>query len=146
MNTNTPKIVKAKVSFIRQTARKMRRTVNLVRGMKAGEAVRNLEFMPYAAASPVYKLLKSAIANAKHNFEIEKPEELQISQILVDDKSVFKRWRAMSKGRAYSIHKRTCQISLVLSEMKAADYASFVWDNSPRNKKNRKNKKEEVKA
>jgi large subunit ribosomal protein L22 len=147
MSSENPKIVKAKISFIRQTARKMRRTVNLIRNMKAGEAVKNLEFLPYAAARPVSKLIKSAIANAKHNFEVENPENLEISQILVDDKSILKRWRAMNKGRAYSIYKRTCQISLVLSDMKASDYAAFVWKTSPRNKLNRKTKqKEEVQA
>lgn len=134
------KLAKAKVGFMRQTARKVRRTVNLIREMSAGEAVTQLSFAPYAAALPIKKLIESAMANASHNLSVEKPEDLRISQILVDDGPVFKRWRAASRGRATSIHKRTAQISVVLSELKPNEYAQYVWDNSPRNKKNRKEK------
>lgn len=137
-------IVKAKISFVRQTARKMRRVINLVRGKTAGEAAQALEFMSYAAAEPVLKLVKSAMANAAHNNNIEKPEDLVISQILADDKMTFKRFQAVSKGRAHSILKRSCSVSIVLSEMTNAEYAAHVWDVSPRNKKNQKNN--EVKA
>ncbi len=97
-------IVKARLGFIRQTARKLRRTVDLIRNMKAGQAREALSFMPYAAAEPVKKLLLSAMANAKANHGVENPDELYISQFLVDDKSILKRFRARSKGRAYSIY------------------------------------------
>lgn len=121
---------------MRQTSRKVRRCANLVRKMTAGEAVKNLEFMPYAAAKPLQKLIKSAMANAAHNLEIENPEDLKISQLLVDEATTYKRWRAMSKGRAYSIMKRTAQVTVALSDMNAAEYAKYVWETSPRNKKN----------
>ena len=120
---------------MRQTARKVRRCVNLIRTMTAGDAVKQLGFAPYAAALPIKKLIESAMANASHNFSIENPENLKISQLLVDDGVVYKRWRAVSKGTAHSIKKRTAQVRLVLSEMNAAEYAAYVWDNSPRNKK-----------
>ncbi|MDA0772727.1 MAG: 50S ribosomal protein L22 [Cyanobacteria bacterium] len=129
------KLVRARIGFMRQTARKVRRCVNLIRTMTAGDAVTQLGFAPYAAALPIKKLIESAMANASHNFAIQNPENLKISQLLVDDGVVYKRWRAVSKGTAHSIKKRTAQVRLVLSEMNAAEYAAYVWDNSPRNKK-----------
>ncbi len=126
----------AQRGFVRQTARKMRRTANLVRKMKAGEAVTSLKFMPYAAAEPVRKLIESAIANATTNHGFANGEELYISQICVDDGPVFKRWRAASRGRAASILKRTSRLLVVLSELKPADYARHIAATSPRNRKN----------
>lgn len=134
---NELQMSKARIGFMRQPARKVRRTVNLVRGMNAAEAMKNLRFMPYAAAKPIFKLIQSAVANAADK-GIAKPDQLLISQILVDDGPVFKRWRAASKGRGVSVHKRTSQVSVILSPLKAAEYAQYVWDNSPRNKKNQK--------
>ncbi|NQY80547.1 MAG: 50S ribosomal protein L22 [Candidatus Caenarcaniphilales bacterium] len=136
--------VKARLGFIRQTARKLRRTVNLIRNMKAGEALTTLRFLPYAAATPVKKLLMSAMANAKANHGIENPEELHISQFLVDDKSILKRYRARARGRAFSIYKRCSQMNIVLSDMTPAEYGSYVWETSPRNKKNWKKENKEL--
>jgi large subunit ribosomal protein L22 len=134
------KLAKAKIGFMRQTPRKVRRTVNLIRNMSAGEAVQQLKFTPYEASDLICKMIESAMANASNNLGIEKPEDLRLSQILVDDGVTYKRWRAVSKGRAYTILKRTAKASVVLSEMKPAEYAKYVWDTSPRNKKNRKAK------
>lgn len=132
------KIAKAKLAFTRQSPRKVRRTANLLRNLTAGEAITQLEFLPYEAAGCLKKLINSAMANATHNLEIENPEDLKISQLLVDESMTYKRWRAMSKGRAYSIMKRSSKVSVALSEMSPAEYAKFVWDNSPRNKKTKK--------
>jgi large subunit ribosomal protein L22 len=137
----TPKIAKAKLGFTRQTARKVRRVANLVRNMTAGQAVTQLKFSPYKASTEIKKLLESAMANASHNLGIENPENLKISQLLVDDGLSYKRWRAMSKGRAYSILKRSCKVNVALSDMTSAEYAKFVWETSPRNKKNHKKDK-----
>ncbi len=131
------KISKAKIGFMRQTARKVRRTVDLIRSMTAGEAVTQLKFLPYAAGEQVIKVIESAMANASHNLGIENPGDLKISQILVDDGVTYKRWRAANKGRAHSIMKRTAQVRVALSELNAAEYAKYVWANSKRNKKNR---------
>ncbi len=139
-------ISKATLSFVRQTARKMRRTANLVRNMKAGDAVAQLKHAPFAAATPIRKLIESAMANAANNFGYENPEELIVSQLLIDDATQYKRWRAMNKGRAYRILKRNSQVRVVLSEMEQAAYAKYVWDNSPRNRKNWKTNKKEVNA
>lgn len=139
------KITKAKQGFLRQTARKVRRTVNLTRGMKAKDAQVQLKFLAYAAAHPVSKLLKSVMANAKANDGVEDPGELYISQFLVDDGPMFKRFRAVSRGRAHSIVKRTSQLSIVLSELTPAEYAAHVKANSPRMIKGKVEKPKKVK-
>lgn len=138
--TNEKTIARAKLAFTRQSPRKVRRTANLLRNLTAGEAMTQLEFMPYEAAGCLKKLIGSAMANATHNLEVENPGELKISQLLVDESMTYKRWRAMSKGRAYSIMKRSSKVSVALSEMSAAEFAKHVWDTSPRNKKNSKSK------
>lgn len=144
--TEEKTIVRASLAFTRQTPRKVRRTANLLRNLTAGEAITQLEFMPYEAAGCLKKLIASAMANANHNLEVENPGDLKISQLLVDESMTYKRWRAMSKGRAYSIMKRSSKVSVVLSEMSPAEFAKYVWENSPRNKKNSKSKdKKEVK-
>ncbi len=137
-NKTEVKLSKARIGFMRHTARKVRRTVDLIRAMTAGEAVTQLKFLPYKASDPVRKLIESAMANASHNLGVEKPEDMKISQILVDDGVTYKRWRAANKGRAHSIMKRTAQVRVVLSHMNAAEYAQYVWDTSKRNRKNRK--------
>lgn len=132
------KLAKSQVTFIRQTARKVRRTANLVRNMRAEQALVQLSFQPFKSVEPLIKLIKNAMANAEHNLNIENPGSLRISELLVDDATMYKRWRAMNKGRAYSIMKRNSKLKLVLSEMTAAEYAKYVWDKSARNKKNHK--------
>lgn len=144
--SESKKIAKAKLAFVRQTPRKMRRVANIVRKMTAGEAATQLKHLSFAAAEPIKKLIESAMANAKHNLGVENPENLKISQLLVDDNITYKRWRAMNKGRAYSILKRTAKISVALSDMDAAEYAKYVWDTSLRNKKNPANKANQKKA
>lgn len=132
------KIIKAKLGFVRQTPRKLRRTANLVRNKTAGEAVTQLGFMPYAAAEPILKLITSAMANAGHNQSVENPSALIVSQLLIDDGVIYKRWRAANKGRAHGIKKRSAKLQVVLSEMTGAEYAKYVWEVSPRNKKLKK--------
>ena len=146
VETKEKKIIKASTPFIRQTARKVRRTANLIRGLSAGEASQSLKFLSYAASGPLKKLVDSAIANASNNFSVEEAKDLKISQLLVDEGPTFKRWRAVSRGRAHSIMKRTSQIKIVLSDMSAEEYADYVWETSARNKKNRGKNKELAQA
>ncbi len=84
--TKEKKIAKASIGFVRQTARKVRRTANLVRNMKVGKALTQLKFLPYAASEPIKKLISSAAANAKNNLGVENPDELVISQIFYEGK------------------------------------------------------------
>ena len=108
--------VTARVQYLRQSPRKVRLVANAIRGRSAGEALTQLRFLPKRAALPVEKLLKSAIANAKHNFQLDE-KNLRVKTILVDAGPSLKRFRARAFGRAAPLHKRTSHISLVLDEV-----------------------------
>lgn len=94
--------------------RKVRLVVNTVRGLSVAEAETRLTFLPKLAAKPVLKLLRSAVANAEHNFQLNR-NDLYIRTIVADGGPTLKRWRARAFGRAAPIRKRTTHISLVLS-------------------------------
>ncbi len=105
----------ARANTIRMSCRKVRLIANMVRGMNALEAISHLQFVRRDAAEPVSKLLKSAIANAEHNFKAE-PEKLWISEIKVDNAGFLKRFRPRAMGRAAEIHKHMAHITLSLSD------------------------------
>ncbi len=105
--------IKAQLNYLRIAARKVRLVADLVRNMDVKEAEIQLKFMPKRASLPLLKLLNSAIANAKSNFNLEK-DILYIKKITVDEGPPFKRWKAGSRGRANPITKKTSHINLVL--------------------------------
>ena len=89
----------------------------LIRGKKIGEAIAILRLTPKAASPVVEKVLKSAIANAEHNYEMD-VENLFVSEVFVDEGPTLKRFRPRAQGRASAINKRTSHITLVVSEKK----------------------------
>ncbi len=105
-------IIKAHQKYIRVSPRKMRLTVNAVRKLTPGEALEQLAFIRKAAAPIVAKVIKQAIANA--NNEDLKEQSLEFKSIQVDEGPTFKRWRAVSRGRAHSIMKRTSHLTVLL--------------------------------
>jgi len=107
----------AKAKHIRMSPRKVRLVVDVVRGKTVDSALGQLKFINKLAAGPVKKLINSAIANASHNYEIEK-DNLKIDEIRVDEGATLKRWMPRAFGRATPIRKRTSHISLVLGEIK----------------------------
>lgn len=111
--------VKAFARHLRIAPRKVRLVAGLVRGLDVDVAEAQLRFMNKASAKPVLKLIKSAVANAEHNFKLA-PAGLYIKTITVDGGPVMKRWRARAMGRAAGIKKRSSHISLVLDERKLA--------------------------
>jgi large subunit ribosomal protein L22 len=110
--------VKAKARYIRMSPKKVRLVAGLVRGMGVGQAEAHLGLTQKAAALPVLKLLRSAIANAEHNFKLEKAD-LFIKEISVDGGPVLKRFKPRAFGRAGSIRKRTSHINLTLADRTA---------------------------
>ncbi|MDA5110120.1 MULTISPECIES: 50S ribosomal protein L22 [Brevibacillus] len=106
---------KAVARYIRIAPRKVRLVVDLIRGKQVGEALAILKHTPKAASPVVEKLLKSAIANAEHNYEMD-PNNLVVSKIFVDQGPTLKRFRPRAMGRASRIHKRTSHITVVLNE------------------------------
>ncbi len=108
--------VKANIKHIRMSPRKVRSVVNVIRGMKTGEALDQLNFINKLAAKPIIKLISSAQANAEHNFELKK-DNLYIKEITVNEGPTLKRWQPRARGRATPIRKRTSHIDLVLGEL-----------------------------
>ena len=110
---------KAIARHIRVTPMKARRVVNLVRGKQANEALAILKFAPQAASEPVYKVLASAMANARVAAERDgiafKEDELFISEAFVDEGPTMKRFQPRAQGRAYRINKRTSHITVVVA-------------------------------
>ena len=101
--------VKAVAKHVRIAPRKVRLVVDLIRGKQVGEAIAILAHTPKAASPVVEKVLKSAIANAEHNFELE-PNSLVVSKVFVDEGATLKRFRPRAMGRASKINKRTSQV------------------------------------
>lgn len=108
----------ARVRHIRITPQKARRVVDLVRGKNAQEALAILKFAPQAAAEPVFKLVASAIANARVKADAENlrlnEDELVIARAFVDEGATLKRFRPRAQGRAFRINKRTSHITVIL--------------------------------
>ena len=99
--------------------RKVRLVIDVVRGMPVNEAETRLKFVQQLAARPVLKLLQSAIANAEHNFKLDRAN-LYVKTITADGGPTLKRFRARAMGRAATIRKRTTHINVVLDERAAA--------------------------
>jgi large subunit ribosomal protein L22 len=94
--------------------RKVRLVVDLVRGLPVAEAERRLTFLKKDASRPVLKLLQSAIANAEHNFNLDRAT-LVVKSIAADGGTTLKRFRPRAHGRAAPIRKRTTHITIVLA-------------------------------
>lgn len=107
---------KAKATSVRIAPRKVKVVLDLIRNKPADEAMAILQYTPKAACEPVGKLLKSAMANAENNFDMD-PSKLYVAYCSVDQGPTLKRIRARSKGRAYRINKKTSHITLVLKEL-----------------------------
>jgi large subunit ribosomal protein L22 len=107
--------VKAVAKYIRISPQKARLVVNLVRGKKVEEAQKILAFTRKKAAGVVEKVLKSAIANATQNPNVDE-KILYVKEIFVGQGPSLKRWRARAQGRAAQIKKRMSHITVILDE------------------------------
>lgn len=105
----------ASVSNLRIAPRKVRKIVDSIRGLDVARALNQLDFVPHKAALPVAKLVRSAIANAEHNFDA-KADNLFVQTIMVNGGPVYKRFMPRSQGRAFGILKRTSEIKIILAE------------------------------
>ena len=107
--------VRAVSKYVRMSSQKVRLVVNQVRGKGVDEALTMLKFMPQAAAKPVYKTIRSAVANAEENEGLDR-ENLYIARITADG-GPTRRWRRFgARGRFKPILKRSTHITVVLKE------------------------------
>jgi large subunit ribosomal protein L22 len=106
----------ASVKHIRVTATKARRVVNMIRGKQATEALAILKFAPQGASEPVYKLVASAMANARVKADAANSyldeQDLFIFEAYVDEGTTLKRFQPRAQGRAFQILKRTSHITI----------------------------------
>ncbi|MEO6826767.1 MAG: 50S ribosomal protein L22 [Microbacteriaceae bacterium] len=109
----------ARVRHIRVTPMKARRVVNMIRGKQATEALAILKFAPQGASEPVYKLVASAIANARVKADAANTyldeQDLYVARAFVDEGTTLKRFQPRAQGRAFQILKRTSHITIVLA-------------------------------
>ncbi len=108
--------VRAELKYLRIAPRKTRLVAELIKRKKIEEAQAILGFAVKRGAKPVLKLLNSAIASAKNNFQLD-PSNLYIHTITVDEGPKFKRWRPRSRGMAYPIQKKTSHVTIILDEI-----------------------------
>jgi large subunit ribosomal protein L22 len=107
--------VRAVTRYVRISPRKARLVTELVKGKPVEEALTILRFVPKKAARLVDKTLRSALANAEQNSNID-VDTLYIKRIFVDGGPQMKRWRARAMGRATKIIKRSSHITVILDE------------------------------
>lgn len=105
----------AKLRSAMISAQKARLVADQIRGQKVDQALNILAFSEKKAAHLVKKVLESAIANAEHN-EGADVDELRVSEIYVDEGMTMKRIQPRAKGRADRIMKRTCHITVKVSD------------------------------
>ena len=101
---------------IRMSAQKVRRIADLVRGKAVADALDLLSFEAQQPAAVVKKVLESAIANAE-NTEGADVDELKVTEIFVNEGMTMKRIKPRAKGRADRILKRSCHISVTVSDI-----------------------------
>lgn len=107
--------IKVQLNNVRIAPRKTRQMIDVIRGKDVPKARALLQFTVKRASDPVLKLLNSAVASAKNNYQLDE-NSLFISRISADEGPKLKRSFPMSRGRAYPIMKRTSHIILILSE------------------------------
>ena len=108
-------LVRSQRKYIGISAQKVRLVIDVIRGMKALDAMDVLAHMPQAAAVEVRKTLQSAIANAEEN-ESMAPEDLWIEEIYADEGASTKRYRPGARGRVKPIIRRSSHITVKLEE------------------------------
>jgi large subunit ribosomal protein L22 len=105
--------VKAKAHFLHISPRKVKLVIDLIRGMKVDEALKQLQFVNKKATRFVVKLINSAIANAENNFQIKK-DNLYIKFIVANQGPTIHRFKPAAFGQAHPIRKRSTHLDLIL--------------------------------
>jgi len=112
--TNERPGTRAQVKYVRGSASKARRVLDLIRNESTGNAIEILTFSDQGVAETILKVLNSAIANAEHNDSIP-GDELYVAACYADEGPTLKRFRPRARGRASRINKRTCHITIIVA-------------------------------
>ena len=114
--TEKNKMICATSKYIRMSQHKVRRVLNNIKNLSYKEDLIILELLPYRACDPIGQTLRSAAANAEHNYGKNK-NLLFIENAYVTEGPRLKRIRPRAQGRAYSIIKPTCHIHINVKEI-----------------------------
>ena len=106
---------RAIAKYVRMSPTKVGVVLNLIRGKDVNEAFAILKYTPRDAAEVIYKVLKSAVANAENNFDMN-PDNLYVATAFVDQGPTLKRIHPRSRGQAFKILKRTSHVTIVVKE------------------------------
>ena len=106
---------KATAKYVRIAPRKVRVVMDLIRGKNVQDAFAILKFTPKVGAEAIEKVLKSAVANAENNFDMNE-DNLYVSEAYVDQGPTLKRIHPRARGQAFKILKRTSHITVVVAE------------------------------
>ena len=116
---NKDDIVFAKASFVRQSPFKVRKVLDMIRGLPVEDAQVTLQFANRRAAETVSKTLTSAVANAEHNHALDR-DLLFVAEAYAGEGPTLKRFRARARGRVGRIDKRTSHIVIGVAEKENA--------------------------
>lgn len=106
---------KAIVKYVRMSPLKVGVVLDLIRGKDVNEAFAILKFTPKDAAVVIYKLLKSAVANAENNNNLD-VSRLYVAETYACPGPILKRYQPHAQGRAFQIKKRSSHITMVVKE------------------------------
>ena len=106
---------KAIAKYVRMTPMKIGIVQGLIRGKNVNEAFAILQYTPKAAAEVVVKVLKSAVANAENNLNLDR-SKLYVAEAYVGAGPTLKRFRPHAQGRAFRILKRTSHVTIIVKE------------------------------
>jgi large subunit ribosomal protein L22 len=109
--------IKVKNKFFRMSAKKLRLVANLIRGLESVKALNQLKFINKKASEPIAKLLKSGIASAINDYELDK-DNLFVKEIRIDEGGMLKRWTPKAHGSATQIRRRISHINITIGELK----------------------------
>lgn len=107
--------VRAVARHQRVSPRKVRLVLDVIKGMPANQALTTLQFMPQPSARIVWKALRSAMANAENNFNLN-PDGLVVKSAIAGDARTLRRFKARSRGRAAPRLKRYSHIEIVVDD------------------------------
>ncbi|WP_264435245.1 50S ribosomal protein L22 [Coxiella endosymbiont of Dermacentor marginatus] len=112
--------VSAKLKYAHISAQKVRLVANQVKGLPVEKAVDLLRFSNKKAAVIIKKVLDSAIANAEHNKSADM-DELKVLSVTIDEGPMARRFRTRARGRADRILKRTCHVTIEVSDYRVEE-------------------------
>ena len=138
--------VQVRLNNYRRSAKKVRELIPVIKGLDVDQAENQLRALTKGSAPDMLKLLLSAVATAKNDFNLRE-EDLFVENVMIQEGKTMKRWRARAYGRANQILKRSCHILLTVAERKDSiereSIAKKQVTSKVKNEKGKKSKKKD---